>query len=118
MNTNNQPENINPKYIAELLTHSAQQLDDNTLAALSQARQLALEKQLQSKPVFALSTGHGLNWLIPHSTQQWIATIIVLIMILFSGASYWQQIQEQEHDISRLDIAILTDDLPLEVFVD
>ena len=118
MNTNNQPENINPKHIAELLTRSTQQLDDNTLAALSQARHLALERQLQSRPVFALATGRGLNWVLPHSTQQWVATIIVLVMILFSGASYWQQIQEQEHDISRLDIAILTDDLPLEVFVD
>ena len=118
MNTNTQPENINPERIAELLTRSAQQLDDNTVTALSRARHIALQRQLQSKPVFALSTGHEAHWLIPHSAQQWMATIIVLVMILFSGVSYWQSMQAQEPDISRLDIAILTDDLPLEVFVD
>jgi len=105
---------IAPKRIAQLLTCAAQQLDAPTVAALRQARNVALERQSLSKPVFALSTGHGIGWLIPHSTHQWVATFILLVAILFGGVSYWQH----ENDLSHLDTAILTDDLPLEVFVD
>ena len=120
MNTNTNPPNnsrdINPKHIARLLTRAAQQLDDNTAAALRRARNVALERQSQSKPVFVLNTGHGMRWLMPHSAHQWLATIILLAAILFGGLSYWHH--AQENDLAHLDTAILTDDLPLEVFVD
>lgn len=118
MNTNNQPEDINPERIAELLTHSAEQLDDKTVAALRGARSAALERQSLSQPVFALSTGRNMHWLVPHSVYQWASTIILLAVMIFGGASYWTHMQEQEHDMSHLDVAILIDDLPLEVFVD
>lgn len=118
MSTKTNPKDINPEHIAQLLTRSAQQLDDNTLAALRRARAAAMERQAVSKPVFALSSGRGMHWLVPHSAYQWVATIILLAVILFGGASYWQQTQQQDYDISHLDVAILTDDLPLEVFVD
>lgn len=118
MSTNTNPQDINPEHIAQLLTRSAQQLDDNTLAALRRARDVAMERQAVSEPVVALSTGHGMRWLVPHSAYQWAATIILLAVVLLGGASYWQQMQQQDYDISHLDVAILTDDLPLEVFVD
>lgn len=117
MNTNspnNNSRDIAPERIAKLLTRAAQQLDDDTVAALRQARNVALQRQSLSKPVFALSTGHNIRWLMPHSTQQWVAAIILFVAILFGGLSYWQH----ENDLSHLDTAILTDDLPLEVFVD
>lgn len=113
---NNNSRNIAPERIAQLLTRAAQQLDDNTAAALRRARSTALERQSQSNPVFMLSTGHGLRWLMPHSAHQWMATIILLVAILFGGLSYWQH--AHENDLAHLDAAILTDDLPLEVFVD
>jgi hypothetical protein len=121
MNTNTNLPNENsrhiaPERIAQLLTRAAQQLDDNTVAALRQARNVALQRQSLSKPVFALSTGHNIRWLLPHSTHQWMAAIILFVAILFGGVSYWQH--AHENDLSHLDTAILTDDLPLEVFVD
>lgn len=121
MNTNtNSPNNnsrdIAPERIAQLLTRAAQQLDGNTVAALRRARNAALERQSQCKPVFVLSAEHGMRWLMPHSAQQWVATIILLVAILFGGLSYWQH--AHENDLIHLDTAILTDDLPLEVFVD
>lgn len=121
MNTNTNPPNNNsrdvaPERIVQLLTRSAQRLDDNTAAALRQARNAALERQSHRKPVFMLSTGHGMRWLMPHSTHQRVASVILLVAILFGGLSYWQH--AQENDLSHLDAAILTDDLPLEVFVD
>lgn len=121
MNTNtNSPNNnsrdIAPEHIARLLTRAAQRLDDNTVAALRRARTVALERQSLSKPFLALSTGHGMRWLMPHSTHQWAATVILLAAILFGGVSYWHHVQENE--LAHLDAAILADDMPLEVFVD
>lgn len=118
MNTNTDlPNNgIAPEHIAQLLTRASQQLDGNTTSALHRARNAALGRQSQNKPVFALNTGHGMRWLMPHSTHQWLATIILLVAILLGGLGYWQH--AHENDLSNLDAAILTDDLPLEVFVD
>ncbi|MDP2695598.1 MAG: DUF3619 family protein [Gallionella sp.] len=117
INTNSPNENsrhIAPERIAQLLTRAAQQLDDDTVTALRRARNVALEKQSLSSPVFALSAAHNIRWLMPHSAHQWMVAIILFVAILFGGVSYWQH----ENDMSHLDAAILTDDLPLEVFVD
>lgn len=113
---NNNSQDIAPEHIAQLLTRAAQQLDDNTVAALRRVRNVALARQPERKPVFALSTVHGTRWLMPHSTHQWAATVILLVATLCGGISYWQH--AQENDLARLDTAILTDDLPLEIFVD
>jgi hypothetical protein len=119
MNTrppNNERQSLTLESLAKLLTHATQQLDTDTVDALRRARNVALERQLQKRPVFALSTGHGAHWLIPHSTHQWVATVILFVTIIFGGVNYWQH--TQEHDLAHLDAEILTDDLPLEVFVD
>ena len=118
MNTkpqNDGPQGIRPERIARLLTLATQQLETGTLIALRRARNAALERQSLREPVFALSAGYGAHWLMPHSAHQWVATAILFVALLFGGAGYWQH--AQENDISHLDVAILTDDLPLEVFV-
>jgi len=121
MNTNtNSPtghtRDIAPEHIAQLLTRAAQQMDGDTVAALRRARNTALERQSQSKRVFALSTGRGVYWPMPHSAYQWVAIAILLMAALVGGINYWHHIHERE--MSHLDIAILTDDLPMEIFID
>ena len=116
MNTNTNPQPINPERIAVLLTRAAGQLDAGTVTALRRARNIALERQAQRKPAFALSTGHGAHWPAPHSTHQWAATAILLMTLLAAGMSYCHH--ADEYETSHLDVAILTDDLPMEVFVD
>jgi Protein of unknown function (DUF3619) len=112
---------LDPKKIAQLLTLSTRQLDEATLSALVNARQNALKRQSVRAPAFALtpaSAHTSARWadrLMPHSAQPWIAAGL-LAAILVSGTSYWQHVQEQQ--IDELDVAILTDDLPIEVFVD
>lgn len=107
--------NLDPGKITRLLTLSARQLDQNTLSALSIARQKALERQSVRSPFFALNTGHGTHRLLPNMAHPWvIAGLLVATLIL--GTGYWQHIQEQQIDDT--DVAILTDDTPIDVFVD
>jgi len=111
---------LEPGKIAQLLTQSSRQLDDDTTSALANARHNALKKQIVSEPELALSTGHWTHSLIPHTGQQWFATGLFVATFLFA-ASYWQHTHEQsnqEQQISAIDVAILIDDLPIEVFVD
>jgi hypothetical protein len=101
--------------ITQLLTQGARHLDTSTLSALADARQIALKKQSMRAPVFVISSGHWTQNLLSHSTQQWLfAGLLVAILLVLT--SYWQHAHEQK--ISELDVAILTDDLPIEVFVD
>lgn len=107
---------FNSGKIAQLLTQSTRQLDAQTLSALSQARRNALERQAAEVPVFAFATtGRWSHWLLPHSAAQWIAAGL-LAASLVSVASYYHHSQEQQ--IGELDVAILTDELPMEIFVD
>jgi len=101
--------------IAQLLTQSSRQLDTSTLSALADARHSALKRQMVRSPVAELSTGRWTHNLIPHSGLQWLATGLLLAILMFT-AGYWQQAQEQQ--ISEIDVAILTDELPIGVFVD
>ncbi len=111
---------LSPNQIAQLLTQSTRQLDASTLSSLVDARQNALKRQVRM-PVFAFtpaSAHTSARWtdrVTPHSTQQWIA-IGLLVAALVAATSFWRHSQEQQ--ISELDVAILTDDLPIEVFVD
>ncbi|MGC2047156.1 MAG: DUF3619 family protein [Gallionella sp.] len=106
---------LDSEKIAQLLTQSSRQLDSGTLSALSEARNNALKRQLVHSPAAALSSGRWTHNLIPHSGQQWLVTgLLVAIFVLMAG--YWQHAQEQQ--ISEIDVAILTDELPIEIFVD
>jgi hypothetical protein len=107
--------NLDPHKIAQLLTQSTRQLDESTVSALHNARQNALKRQLVRAPVFSLVTGRGTRSLIPDSIQRWVVAGLVVAMIIV-GTSFWHNIQEQQ--IDELDVAILTDDLPIEVFLD
>lgn len=110
------PHDITPEAIAGLLTHATERLDDDTLAALRRARNLALKRQILNQPAFTLSTGHGIHWPAPHTPHQWMAMAVLLIALLAGGISYWHH--TYEHEMSHLDVAILTDDLPMEIFID
>jgi hypothetical protein len=101
--------------IAQLLTESSRQLDTGTLSSLADARQNALKRQLVRAPAVALSTGRWTHNLIPHLGHQWLVSGLLVAFLVFA-AGYWQHAQEQQ--ISELDVAILTDELPIEVFVD
>lgn len=104
---------VDHQHIAKLLTRSTEQLDEQILSALRNARTVALQKQRLHEPVFSLSAiGHRAHNMMPHSTNQWVAAAILFAAVLVGVAGYWQNSQVPQ------DMDILTDDLPIEVFVD
>jgi len=106
---------LDPTKITQLLTQSTRQLDEVTLSALRSARQKALKSHTVRAHVFAVSTGHGTHNLSSNSIQQWVIAGLLIAMLIV-GMGFWHNIQEQQAD--ELDVAILTDDMPIEVFVD
>ncbi len=106
---------LDPGKVARLLTQGSRQLDAEIVSALAGARQNALKRQALRVPVATLSTGGWTHSLIPHSAQQWLSAVL-LVAIFAAAAGYWHHAREQQ--ISELDLAILTDELPIEVFVD
>jgi hypothetical protein len=113
-------QSVNPEKIARLLTKSVQHLDKATLSALANSRENALQRQGVRAPVYSLashSARTSTRWaghLMSHAAQIWIAAGLLAI-ILLAGTGYWQHVQEQQNDDT--DVAILTGDLPIDVFV-
>lgn len=111
---------LDPKKIALLLTQSSRQLNTGTLTALSKARQNALKRQSARAPAYVLSTGRWSHGLISQVTRHWLVTSLLVAVLLATSllviSGYWQHSQGQK--ISEIDVAILTDDLPIEVFID
>jgi hypothetical protein len=111
---------LNTKEIQQLLNRSAAQLDKGTLDKLQSARRTALQYQQreQQAPVLAWLTEHGVihHHSTPFHKAYNLGMVALLIVLLVGGALYWQQ--SYEHDHSDIDIAILTDDLPVDMYVD
>lgn len=106
--------------IKQTLDTSISQLTPSTLEKLRMARTKALEHQRTSStaPVFAWLGNHSDKSSHSNTSKslQW-AVAALFVAFLFSGASYWED-YTNEHEISEVDIAILTDDLPIHVYLD
>ena len=111
-----QSPDISPERITGLLTLATEQLDNNTVEALRRARHAALNRQAMHATAFALDSRHGLHLQLPHTPRQWAAAALLLAVVAGS-MGYWQHLHKKEM-MTHLDVAILTDDMPLEVFVD
>ena len=111
---------LNLEQIRQLLNRSTAQIDATTLASLRETRIQALERH-SARHAHALAfsghskTGPGHMPRMHHKPYLWVAGLLLLACIL-SGIAYWQK--TSGNDTSDVDIAILTDDLPLQVYVD
>lgn len=111
---------FHPEQIKPLLNRSLARIDQPTLARLREARTQALERfdAQSTAPAFAWAgsgTNHRHATHSQHKFHYW-AAIVLLVAVMFSCTAYWQH--TTDHDVSDVDIAILTDELPIEVYVD
>jgi hypothetical protein len=106
--------------LTSLLDQAARQLPNDTLDHLQAARRQALDRQRQAMPAALLSrlchlvTDHG-HLAHPQRTLGWVAGLLLAIAVLAGG---WQWERSAWHDHAEIDLAILTDDLPLHMYVD
>lgn len=112
--------NINTNTIKALLNISASRIKPATLEKLRMARTRALAHQRTSStvPVLSWIGHHGSRHDSSHMSRPMTWAVAALFVVcLASGAVYWNN-YTTEHEISELDIAILTGDMPIHVYVD
>jgi hypothetical protein len=107
---------LTTREIGRLLDQSANELNRATLNELYTARQQAVQRQRSSVTTWMNRDGtlHGhlqlsqraINWIIALA----VATLLAINLTYLDHSS--------DHDHSDIDIAILTDDLPVDMFVD
>lgn len=104
--------------VVRALECAAAGLDKPTLARLRDARALAMGRldAARTAPahVFTLA-GHHAHLL--QKSHHRLAAALLLAALLLGAASFWHM-QSAERDDSEVDIAILTGDLPMDVYVD
>ncbi len=91
----------------QLLNRSLGQLDQSTLAGLRQAREQALLRHA------ARERAQWKFGATRHPAATWFATLLIMVSVFGGVAYYWQQ----THDNGETDLAILTDDMPADVYV-
>lgn len=111
---------LNTQLIKELLDSSTTKLTPDTLAKLRSARTRALDHQRvhSTAPVLAWlgqHTGHHGSFHMSKSMNWAVAALFVACLI--SGATFWHN-YTTEHEICDVDVAILTDDLPIHALLD
>ena len=113
-------EKCNPESIKQLLNRSLAQLDQTTLDRLSAARMQALNRhqaRRATSPLLAWAGEHAI-WhpsVHHHGIHYWFGAILLAVG-LFCGIVYWQQ--TTDNDTSDVDIAILTDYLPIQYYLE
>ena len=107
---------LNINEIGRLLNRATNQLDGSTLNGLRKARQQALHNQRIKAPIWVSQNGllHG-QLLLSQRALNWVIVAVVASLLVIN-LTYWDR--TYEHDHSDVDIAILTDDLPVDMFVD
>ncbi|MFH2133873.1 MAG: DUF3619 family protein [Pseudomonadota bacterium] len=106
--------------LAPLLDQAARQLEPDTLDRLHAARRQALSRHRPSAPAALLTRLHHLvtdqgHESHHHRALNWVGGLLLLAAVLAGG---WQLKQSTMHDHASIDLAILTDDLPLHMYVD
>lgn len=104
--------------IARHLEQGANQLKQGTLYRLQAARNAALQKY-HAEPAFGLA-GEGLAASrLRHSQLRSVRFLLPLALVLLSlgGIVYWQT-AKHSNDIEEIDAHLLTDDLPINAYLD
>jgi hypothetical protein len=110
----------NLETIKQLLNPSLEQIDQSTLARLHAARTRALNSHeaCATLPLFAWAGVDVIQYVSAHCHKVYNWTGILLLAACISNGIvyYWQE--TLNNMASEMDVAILTDDLPIEYFLE
>lgn len=116
MKLQNTDEKIRAQKITRLLDAGLERLEPRITEALNASRQRALQHR-RSKPAFWPDIGAlSLRWPFAAHHPHLVATLPLFLVLGIGSLTFWQH--EKGLDPVHIDIAILTDDMPIEVFVD
>ena len=107
---------LEPNKIINILNQGTQDLDKNTVSGLQLARAEALQKQARQAHTLQLAGHRWAGLLVPHTLQQWAIATLLLLAIASATGLWWQHNHHQR--LMEVDMRILTDELPIEIFID
>lgn len=114
--------NLDNVRIKQLLDVSSAQIKQPVLQRLHDVRMQALMRYetRSASPILAWAGAWRASG-SPHGTPQkthFFAAAALLIAVLLGAAIYWNQAVDSDNNELDIDIAILTDDLPMDVYID
>ena len=106
------------KEITRLLDRGLDDIGQDTLQRLQAARRASLENYQMSET--RVATGGGTSAHSGHDQHFNAGRILSLLALLLAlaGVVYWQTPLQQGDDIADLDIMVLTDELPVDAYLD
>ena len=118
---NTKEENEFAARIVGVLDGAARDLDADTAAKLLKARKEALA-HFKEKPAFAWAPAWATNAVgrIADPFSHNLRTSVVLLAFLscVAGVIAWQNVGQPTSDVAELDQALLTDELPINAYLD
>ena len=114
----NEPELANK--IVQRLNQGLGTIKQGTLYQLQSARQAALDRYREApQPVFGLAWAGDLAFRVSQNRHVNSRSMLALGLLVLSliGVAYWQ-IVLQANDIADVDASLLTDDLPINAYLD
>jgi hypothetical protein len=106
--------------IVQHLNQGLDTLKQGTLYRLQSARQAALDRyRVAPQPVFGLAWAGNAAFRLGHSRHFNARNLVALGLLVLSliGVTYWQVVI-QANDIADIDAGLLTDDLPINAYLD
>jgi len=116
-----QPEYELARKIIEQLDHGTERLEPGTRERLAVARKVALS-HYREKPEAVLGlawAGHAMARIAEHRLHHArLLAAAAAIAVLLAGFAYWQVTGPASNDLAEIDMGLLTDELPLNAYLD
>lgn len=116
-----QPEQELARKLVERLDDGLNQLEAGTRERLVAARRAALARYQEAPaPVFGLAWAGLVGRFVEHHVfGTRVAAIVTALVIATTGAIYWQNLGSNGNgDLADVEIALLTDELPINAYLD
>ena len=104
--------------IARLLDRGLDDIEQSTLQRLQTARRASLENYQMTETI--VTTGSGTSARSGHDRHFNARKLLSLaaLLLALAVAAYWQNPLQQRDETADLDIMLLTDDLPVNAYLD